>query len=98
MAKTLKKYSGLKIGRKCLNCGADIWLHTLQDDSGIVVVESCDCSLDDITPRALKSKVLYSLPVADYVAFLDSQIEALSAARNALKELETQPKSPVATP
>lgn len=87
MARTIKKYTGIAIGRKCNNCGKDIWLNVMEDSDGKFVIESCDCNIDDILARTVKTNVsnVYSIP--EYIVHLEKQIAALSDAKKKLKKL-----------
>ncbi len=87
MARTIKKYSGITIGRKCSNCGKDVWIHIMEDDAGKFVVESCCCKLEDIMTRLVNTNVPNAYSIPDYIKYINTQIAALSAAKEELEKL-----------
>lgn len=87
MARTIKKFTGITIGRKCSNCGKDIWLHVMEDDEGKFVIESCDCKLDDIIARTTKTELTNAYALPEYLQYLTDQIAALTSAKQELEKL-----------
>lgn len=87
MARTIKKYTGITIGRKCSNCGKDVWIHIMEDDAGKFVVESCSCKLGDIMTRLINTNVPNAYSITDYIKYIDTQIAALTTAKNELEKL-----------
>lgn len=87
MARTIKKYSGISIGRKCSDCGKDVWLHVMEDDDGKFVIESCCCKLEDIMTRLVNTNVPNAYSIPDYIKYIDTQISTLTTAKKELQKL-----------
>ena len=87
MARTIKKYSGISIGRKCSDCGKDVWLHVMEDDEGKFVIESCCCKLEDVMTRLVNTNVPNAYSIPDYIKYIDTQIATLATAKKELQRL-----------
>ena len=87
MARIIKKYSGITIGRKCSDCGKDVWIHIMEDDAGKFVIESCCCKLEDIMTRLVNANVPNAYSIPDYIKYIDTQIATLATAKKELQRL-----------